>query len=216
MWTAATTSWDSDRVAAGAEISDVVSRIRRFQTLTIIWMTAEAALSLWAAWRARSPALLAFGGDSAIELFSASVVLWRFRDHSAGQKSERQAARVAGLLLVLLAIYVTAVSIAALLGYAEHSRSYAGIAILIAATLVMPWLARQKRRLSAATGSAALRADAAESMLCAYLSFIALIGLAAAAFFHISWPDPVAALASTPLIIWEAGEALKGRACGCH
>src|SRR2546423_993695 len=110
MWTAATTSWDSDRVAAGAEISDVVSRIRRFQTLTIIWMTAEAALSLCAAWRA----------------------------------------------------------------------------------------------------------DAAESMLCAYLSLIALIGLAAAAFFHISWPDPVAALASTPLIIWEAREALKGRACGCH
>ena len=42
----------------------------------------EAAVSLAAAWMARSPALLAFGCDSAIELLSAIVVLWRFRHMS--------------------------------------------------------------------------------------------------------------------------------------
>jgi len=36
-------------------------------------MSAEAAISLWAARRAKSPALLAFGGDSAIELAAAVV-----------------------------------------------------------------------------------------------------------------------------------------------
>ena len=41
-------------------------------------MSVEAAVSLWVAWTARSPALLAFGGDSFIELFSAIVVFWRF------------------------------------------------------------------------------------------------------------------------------------------
>jgi len=57
---------------------DAIRRIQRVQTVTIAWMSVEAAVSLFAAWRARSPALLAFGGDSAIELFSAIVVLWRF------------------------------------------------------------------------------------------------------------------------------------------
>ena len=79
----------------------------------------------------------------------------------------------------------------------------------------MPWLAREKRRLSSATGSAALRADAAESMLCAYLSIIALVGLAAHAFFGIGWADPVAAMAITPFIVWEAWEALRGKQCLC-
>jgi divalent metal cation (Fe/Co/Zn/Cd) transporter len=58
---------------------DAIRRIHRVQTVTMAWMTVEAAVSLFASWRAHSPALLAFGGDSAIELFSAIVVLWRFR-----------------------------------------------------------------------------------------------------------------------------------------
>src|ERR1700690_574661 len=52
---------------------DAIRRIQRVQTVTIAWMSVEAVVSLFAAWRALSPALLAFGGDSAIELFSAVV-----------------------------------------------------------------------------------------------------------------------------------------------
>jgi multisubunit Na+/H+ antiporter MnhG subunit len=127
-------------------------------------MSFEAAFSLWAAWRARSPALLAFGGDSAIELLSATVVLWRFRSNPS-EHAERTAARTAGALLILLAVYVVLVSGLSLRGYLEPRPSYLGIAVLVAAALIMPWLAREKRRLSAETGSAALRADAAESTL---------------------------------------------------
>ena len=79
----------------------------------------------------------------------------------------------------------------------------------------MPWLAKQKRRLSAATGSAALKADAAQSALCAYLSLIALAGLAINAIWHVKWADPVAALAVLPLIVWEGQEAMRGKACRC-
>jgi len=64
-----------------------VPRIRRVQAATIAWMSVEAAVSLFAAWRARSPALLAFGGDSAIELFSAVVVLWRFRTSAPHERA---------------------------------------------------------------------------------------------------------------------------------
>jgi divalent metal cation (Fe/Co/Zn/Cd) transporter len=177
-------------------------------------MTVEASVSVSAAWMARSPALLAFGGDSAIELLSAAAVLWRFRS-SAQERSEKQVARIAAALLFILAAYVAVVSAMTLLGHREAKTTYWGIAILIGAAVIMPWLAKEKRRLSAITGSAALRADAAESALCAYLSVIALIGLGIDAIWHLRWADPIAALVIVPLILWEGWEAMRGRACGC-
>jgi len=200
---------------AGLASEDSYRRIRQLQAITITWMIIEAIGSLWAAVRARSPALLAFGGDSAIELLSAAVVLRRFQTHTSEEHAERRAARIAGVLLTILTGYILAISALTLLGYSEPKSSRIGIAILAVAALVMPWLAREKRRLSSATGSAALRADAAESMLCAYLSIIALLGLAAHAFFGIGWADPVAAMAITPFIVWEAWEALRGKQCSC-
>ena len=194
---------------------DTFRRIRQIQTVTIVWMTVEAAVSLAAAWMARSPALVAFGGDSAIELFSAIVVLWRFRAHADQEQSEKHAARIAAVLLFILAAYVVVVSTLTLLGFSEPKTTYLGIAILIAAVAIMPWLAKEKRRLSTITGSAALRADAAESALCAYLSLIALVGLGIKAIWDIWWADPVTALVIVPLILWEGWEAMRGKACGC-
>ena len=176
-------------------------------------MTVETAVSLAAAWMARSPALLAFGGDSAIELLSAIVVLWRFRAHTVQEESENLAARIAAVLLFMLAAYVAVVSVMTLLGHSEAKTTYLGMAILIAAAAIMPWLAKEKRKLSAVTGSAALRADAAESVLCAYLSLVALVGLGVNAIWHVTWADPVAALVIVPLIVREGWEAMRGKAC---
>ena len=194
---------------------DHLRRVHRVQVTTIAWMSVEAAVSLFAAWRARSPALLAFGGDSAIELFSAVVVLWRFRTTDAHEDVEKRAASVAGALLYVLAAFVAVTSMTSLLGYLEPKPTLLGIAILVAAAAVMPWLAKEKRRLSGATGSAALRADAAQSALCAYLSLIALAGLAINAIWHVKWADPIAALVVLPLIVWEGREAMRGKSCGC-
>jgi len=193
---------------------DTTGLIRRIQTVTILWMTVEVVVSLSAAWTAHSPALLAFGGDSAIELLSAVVVLWRFRA-PAQERSEKHVARIAAALLFILAAYVAVVSAMTLLGHREAKTTYSGIAVLIGAAAIMPWLAREKRRLSAITGSAALRADAAESALCAYLSLVALVGLGINAIWHLQWADPIAALVIVPLILWEGWEAMRGRACGC-
>jgi divalent metal cation (Fe/Co/Zn/Cd) transporter len=195
---------------------DFIRRIQRVQTVTIAWMSVEAAVSLFTAWRARSPALLAFGGDSAIELFSAVVVLWRFRARAAAHgDAEMRAGRAAGILLFVLAAFVATLSVLSLQGHGEPRPTFLGMAILIAAATVMPWLAKAKRRLSAATGSAALRADAAQSALCAYLSLIALAGLAINAIWGVRWSDPIAALAVVPLIVWEARQSMRGKACGC-
>jgi divalent metal cation (Fe/Co/Zn/Cd) transporter len=194
--------------------SDALRRVQRVQAITIVWMIAEAAISILAAWRARSPALLAFGGDSVIELFSALVVLWRFRTRT-DENPELRAAHFAGALLFILAAIVAVTSVTSLLGYSEADPTFTGIVILIAAAVVMPWLAKQKRRLSATMGSAALKADAAQSFLCAYLSLIALVGLAINVIWRVKWADPIAALAILPLIVWEGRDAMRGKACGC-
>jgi divalent metal cation (Fe/Co/Zn/Cd) transporter len=194
---------------------DAIRRIQRVQVVTIVWMSVETVVSLFAAWRAQSPALLAFGGDSAIELLSAVVVLWRFRASDAHEDAEKRAGRVAGGLLFALAVFVAITSITSLLGYSEPKPTFLGIAILVAAAVIMPWLAKEKRRLSRATGSAALRADGAQSALCAYLSLIALVGLGINAIWRVKWADPVAAFVVLPLIVWEGREAMRGKTCGC-
>jgi divalent metal cation (Fe/Co/Zn/Cd) transporter len=196
--------------------NNALRRIHRIQALTIIWMSVEAAVSLTAACIAHSPALVAFGGDSAIELLSAAVVLRAFSRRVKNPHKEERAARLAGVLLFALAGYVTVVSVKALLGYAEPRPSYLGVGTLIAAAAIMPLLAIQKLKLSSITGSIALKADAALSGLCAYFSLIALIGLATNAIWHISWADPVAALAVTPLTLWEGKGAIRGKPCNCR
>ena len=170
-------------------------------------------MSLGAAWFARSPALLGFGGDSGVELLSAAVVLRRFYVTSQEAHAEEWAAKVAGALLFVLAAFVVLASALSLLGHIDPRPSVVGIAVLIVAAVAMPWLARQKRQLSAASGSAALRADAAESAVCGYLALIALAGLVVNAIWGIGWADPLAALALLPLIVREGWEAMKGKPC---
>jgi divalent metal cation (Fe/Co/Zn/Cd) transporter len=186
-------------------------RVLQLQVLTIIWMSVEAIASLVTAWASHSPALLGFGGDSFIELLSAGVVFWRFRF----MLGEARAARIAGGLLFALAGFVVLTSILNFIGYREAHRSLVGIGILIAAAVMMPWLASRKRKLAVVTSSAALNADAAESALCGYMAWIALAGLTVNAIWHKPWADPIAALALTPLILREGWQAIRAARLGC-
>jgi len=198
-------------IVATAPLSEIPRRILRLQVITIAWMTVEAVVSLGTAWRSHSPALLAFGGDSLIELLSAAVVFWRFRF----DLKEARAARIAGVLLFALAGLVILTSVLNFIGYREAQRSLMGIGILLAAAVVMPWLASRKRQLAATTSSAALKADAVESALCGYMAWIALVGLAINAIWGKSWADPLAALALTPLILREGWEAARSSRLCC-
>ncbi len=198
--------------ATSSPLPGISRRVLQLQVITLIWMSAEAIVSLGSAWTSHSPALLAFGGDSLIELLSAAVVFWRFR-FTLG---EARAARIAGGLLFALAGLVVFTSVLNLLGVREAQRSLVGIGILLAAGVVMPWLASRKRHLAAVTSSAALRADAAQSALCAYMAWIALAGLVLNAIWGIRWADPAAALLLTPLILREGWESAKGNPCACQ
>jgi Co/Zn/Cd efflux system component len=192
---------------------EIRGRILWIQTFTVVWMTAEAGVALVSAWKARSPVLLGFGGDSLIELLSAAVVFWRFRDPRVDERTERRTAQVGGILLLALAVFVAMASASMLLGYSETRTSLVGIGLLALAAVIMPWLAAEKRHLAAKTGSGALRADAAESALCGYMAWIALVGLVVNAVWKNQWTDPVAALCLTPIIVREGWEAMHGKRC---
>ena len=183
------------------------------QGVTLAWMLVETGVSLYAAMEAHSPAMLAFGSDNLVELFSASVVLLQFVPRIS--ISEPIAHRTAGALLFSLAF---AVSIIAALSLALHVRpepSCAGIAITIAAVIAMPVLAGLKRREARRRNNPALAADAVQSATCAYLALIALMGLSLNALFHIAWFDSIAALATIPFLLKEGRAAWRGNPCGC-
>jgi divalent metal cation (Fe/Co/Zn/Cd) transporter len=188
-------------------------RILLLQAFTLAWMLAECAVALWAAARAHSPVLLAFGLDSVIELLSAALVVFALAPRLG--LSRKRIDFAAGLLLFALAAAVAASSGLALAGKLRPEASAPGIFITAAALCVMPLLAWQKRKLARSTGNNALAADAVQSATCAYLALVALAGLAFNAAFHVASADAVAALIATPILIFEGRRALRGQSCGC-
>jgi divalent metal cation (Fe/Co/Zn/Cd) transporter len=196
----------------GCESAPVLSRqVAWLQYTTIAWMVAECSLSLLAAARAHSVALLAFGSDSLVELFSAAVVLLQFLPRFPLKKAH--ANRAAGVLLYFLAAAVAAIAFFSWRGDVEVSRL--GIGITAAALVVMPLLAWLKRRQARAMKNSALAADAVQSATCAYLAAVTLMGLVMFALWRIAWIDAVAALAAIPVLLIEGRRVWRGEACGC-
>jgi divalent metal cation (Fe/Co/Zn/Cd) transporter len=179
--------------------------IRRLQELTIAWMIVEVLVSLSQGIRTHSVSLGAFGLDSVVELLSAAVVLFSLQ---LGPHTERRAASLAARLLYALAACIVLTS---LLGLFKHSwrpePTRLGVALLIAAGIVMPMLGRAKKRLAQTVGNRALRADAAQSNLCAWMAWIAAAGLFLNAVFGLWWADSLAALLLLPIVLTEANVA---------
>lgn len=203
----------SETAQISAQASTPRSTALWLQIATLSWMLIECSVSLYSAVSAHSAAVLAFGADSLIELLSASVVLLRFLPVPV--ISERNAARIAGVLLFVVAAIILAAAIGSVLLGIRPEPSCSGIAITLAALIVMPVLAALKRRESRRTGSRALAADAAQSATCAWLATIALLGLGANAIFHLWWLDSVAAVVAIPFLIREGRAAWRGATCTC-
>ena len=165
---------------------------------------------------AGSVALMGFGADSVIESFSSVVLLWRLSSTQHDERRERIALRGVGICFLLLAVYILADAGIALVQHEPPHASLVGIALSIITLLVMPVLARAKRKVAARLDSAALAADSRQTDLCAWLAAIVLLGLALNAALGWWWADPVAALIMVPIIFREGLQALRGEVCaGC-
>lgn len=194
--------------------------------LTLGWNSLEAVVALVSGVVAASVALTAFGIDSGIELVSATVVVIRLRALIAGgepdEAKERRALRVVAVCFYALTGYVV-IDAAISLAVAEHPTvSPAGIAISVAALIVMPTLATAKRRVADRLAAdehngpaALLGADAAETTLCAALAATTLAGIGFDAVFGWWWADPVASLAVVYFAIKEGREAWAGQLDCC-
>ena len=192
----------------------LVRRSVRLNVLTIAYNSLEGVVALVAGALAGSIALTGFGLDSLIELTASLTALWRLRAdvHSARrERAERVSLRIIGALFLALAVYVAIDAAWALLQRQAPSESTAGIAIAALSVLVMPLLARAKRRVALQLGSGALAAESQQTSICAYLSAILLGGLVLNAVVGWWWADPVAALAMVPIIAREGVEGVRGR-----
>lgn len=192
----------------------LIQRGLRLELLTVGWNCAEAVIGIAAGVIAGSIALVGFGLDSVIEVSSGAILLWRLRaDRTRGEHAERLALRLVGVSFLALAAYVAGHAAYSLWQRRIPQESYVGIGLAIVSLVVMPMLARAKRRLAADLGSRALHADSQQTQICAYLSGILLGGLALNAVLGWWWADPVAGLLMAPIIVSEGVEALRGKTC---
>lgn len=180
--------------------------------LTLGWMLIEAGVALGSGIAVGSVSLVAFGADSAIELVSACVLIWRLRvelmDHdSFPEKIEQQAAKIGAVLLFALAAYVLASAVVSLVQRHGQVFSMTGAVLTAVAIPLMYGLGRAKLSIAEKIGSRALRADAVESFTCLYLSAVVLLALVAQRIWNAWWIDGAAALVLVPLLIKEGVEA---------
>lgn len=205
-----------DRGAASAEASGVwLRRAVWLVGATAAYNLVEAGIALWAGVAARSIALVGFGLDSGIELAAAAMVFRRLHAQSRGlegaglERVERRVRRFVGVTFLLLALYVLVQAAVLLWQRQAPGESALGIGLAIASTAIMPLIAWGKLRAAAALESRALRAEALETLACAWLSVALLLGLGANALLGWWWADPVAALLMVPWLLHEGREALE-------
>ena len=187
-------------------------RVRFLVGATITYNVVEAVVALGAGAVASSAALVGFGLDSLIEVASATAVAWQFAGRDP-ESRERTALRIIALSFFALAAYVTVESVRALFGEVEPRPSTVGIVLAALSLLVMPVLSYAQRRAGRELGSASAVADSKQTLLCAYLSGVLLVGLALNSLFGWSWADPVVALVIAGVAVREGREAWRGHHC---
>jgi divalent metal cation (Fe/Co/Zn/Cd) transporter len=195
------------------------------ELVTIAWMLVEASIAISVGFMTHSVSLQGFGIDSIVELIAGGILLWRLLVEQRGgsieriEQAERRASWVTAISLFALSAYIVGASTLTFLTRTRPEASWWGVALALAAAIIMPLLWQSKLRIAQRIGSAALKADAACSVTCAYMSFTLLVGLLLNRFFGWWWADPLAALFLVYFLIQEGREALHeartGETCHC-
>ena len=193
-----------------------VRRGERLEYFTIGYNTLEGVTSIVAGLIARSVSLVGFGLDSVIEVTSGAALLWRLHhdlDLSRREQVERAALRTVGACFIALALYILYESGSMLIRHVPPKRSIFGIVIAAISVIVMPLLARAKRRVARQIGSGAMHADSKQADFCSYLSATLLGGLLLNAMLGWWWMDPAAGLVMVPIIGKEGIDGLRAETC---
>lgn len=204
-----------------AERQASLHRAQLLNRLSIGWNVTEGAIALAAGVAAGSVSLIGFGLDSGIEVAASVVLFWRLAQERKGgcmAEHDRRAVRLVAASFAALALYVAVHGMTDLVTKARPEASVPGLILAAVSLVVMPSLARAKRRLAPALGSRAAASEADQTSLCAILSAVTLAGLALNAALGWWWADPVAALliggiaATEAVRTWRA-ESLADTCC---
>jgi divalent metal cation (Fe/Co/Zn/Cd) transporter len=178
-------------------------------------MIVECVVAIYSGLAAWSLALLAFGGDSLVELLSSFVVVKHLtnilqgRGGSIHHVESKRAEWVTVLLLFSLIPVIGLASVYSFLSGIRPEASLLGIAVAIAAVLFMPVLWYEKKRLGKATDCLPLTIDASESATCFLMSAALLAGLVVNYFMKIYWADYVATAFILIFVAKEASESIQ-------
>jgi divalent metal cation (Fe/Co/Zn/Cd) transporter len=180
------------------------------ELLSLAYNLLEAVVGVAAGLAAGSVALVAFGLDAVVESASAGVLIWRLgterRGRRTAEEAERKAVRLVAVAFGALALYVGGRSVFDLVEGTRPEASTIGIVLAVLSLLVMPALAWAKRAAARRLDSRSLEGDAAQTMLCTYMSGVLLFGLVANSLWGWWWADPVAGLVIAVLAAREARE----------
>jgi divalent metal cation (Fe/Co/Zn/Cd) transporter len=193
-----------------------ISLARGLLWVTLAWNIVEGIIAVGSGIAAQSVALVGFGLDSGIEVAAAAILIWRLdvREHDEeAERREQVARRVVGATFIVLAGYIVAQALYTNTLGSEPEESRVGMALAVAATVVMPVLGMLKLRNGRRLDSTAVVAEAKETLVCSYLSVTLFFGLAANAAFGWWWADVAAALAMVPWIFKEGLEGIRGEVC---
>lgn len=203
-------------MAVPAEWLRLARLARLLSWLTLAWMGVEGGVAIGAAVAAGSVALLGFGLDSGIEAMASVIVIWRFTGtRLVSATSERRAQQLVAVSFFLLAPYIAAESVRALVAGDHAETSLAGLMLTAGTAVFEPILGLAKRRIGTRLGSAATAGEGTQNLLCAYLAMAVFAGLAANTLLGVWWLDGVVALGISGWAVAEGRRAWAGRSCDC-
>jgi len=180
---------------------------------SLAWMIIESLVAVGAGVSSGSLALLAFGGDSFIELASSYTVADYLRRVTKAENGESERAEgVTKITTALLFILIPVIGLGALYTYLSGLQAEAsplGIAVSLGAIVLMPVLRYEKKRIGKAADCLPLTIDAVESETCFLMSITLLASLLVNYFWKIWWVDYVATIIILAFVTKEALESLS-------
>lgn len=160
-------------IEAAQNAQAIVRRGRQLEYFTVAYKCLEGIVSLIAGLFSGSISLVGFGLDSFIEVTSGAALIWRLGHEADARRradAERTSLRIVGACFGALAAYIAYDSAGTLIRHETPERSIPGILVAIASLIVMPLLARAKRKVARSLNSAAMHADSRQTDFCTYLS----------------------------------------------
>jgi len=177
--------------------------------VNVTYNVLEAIASIFFGLASGSIALIGFGMDSIVESLSGMILIWRLKQSGEKEaRAEKKAVRLVGYSFFILGAYVLYESVSKLVTHEMPEPSIAGIVIAVLSIILMPTIARMKRRIGEQINSRALIYDSRQTWVCSFLSVALLIGLGLNLLFGFWWADPITGLIIVGFLFKEGWETL--------